>query len=79
MCSGRTRASGTVELKIYFLDPEKLSVVDMSEPKEKAAKMATELDQLKDYTVVVADTGDFEGEFQYNYKLTDRSNVKSEM
>ena len=42
-----------------------MSVVDMSEPKEKAAKMATELDQLKDYTVVVADTGDFEGEFHY--------------
>ena len=31
------------------------------EPAAKIAKMATTLDQLKGHTVVVADTGDFEG------------------
>ena len=33
----------------------------MGETPAKAAKMATSLDQLKEFTVVVADTGDFEG------------------
>ncbi len=33
----------------------------MGEPQAKSAKMASSLDQLKDFTVVVADTGDFEG------------------
>eukprot|EP00918_Siedleckia_nematoides_P072813 GHVU01158950.1.p1 GENE.GHVU01158950.1~~GHVU01158950.1.p1 ORF type:complete len:333 (+),score=69.66 GHVU01158950.1:90-1088(+) len=37
----------------------------MSEPKEKAAKLASELEQLKKHTVVVADTGDFEAMKQY--------------
>lgn len=30
-------------------------------PVAKNAKLSSSLDQLKDYTVVVADTGDFEG------------------
>ena len=34
----------------------------MSEPAAKIAKMTSCLDQLKEHTVVVADTGDFEGE-----------------
>lgn len=34
----------------------------MSESPSKKNKMATSLDQLKELTVVVADTGDFEGE-----------------
>ena len=33
----------------------------MSEPIRKQAKMSSSLDQLKDVTIVVADTGDFEG------------------
>lgn len=33
----------------------------MSESPTKKSKMATSLDQLKEMTVVVADTGDFEG------------------
>ena len=33
----------------------------MTEPNRKQAKMSSSLDQLKDVTVVVADTGDFEG------------------
>lgn len=33
----------------------------MSESPTKKSKMATALDQLKEMTVVVADTGDFEG------------------
>ena len=33
----------------------------MTEQSPKRAKMASVLDQLKDVTVVVADTGDFEG------------------
>ena len=33
----------------------------MSEPAAKIAKMTSCLDQLKEHTVVVADTGDFEG------------------
>ena len=31
------------------------------EPAAKQSKMASALDQLKQYTTVVADTGDFEG------------------
>jgi len=34
---------------------------DSDQPSRKHAKLATSLDQLKDYTTVVADTGDFEG------------------
>ena len=33
----------------------------MSEPIRKQAKMSSSLDQLKDVTIAVADTGDFEG------------------
>ena len=33
----------------------------MSAPPSKVAKMSSSLDQLKKHTVVVADTGDFEG------------------
>lgn len=33
----------------------------MTDPSPKKQKMASTLSQLKDYTVVVADTGDFEG------------------
>ena len=33
----------------------------MTEPPSKVSKMESELDQLKEHTVVVADTGDFEG------------------
>lgn len=33
----------------------------MSEPQCKRSKMANSLEQLKNLTVVVADTGDFEG------------------
>ena len=33
----------------------------MSEPEVKKSKMASALDQLKEHTIVVADTGDFEG------------------
>ena len=37
-------------------------IVNMSsEPKKKIAKMGSSLEQLKNYTTVVADTGDFEG------------------
>ena len=35
----------------------------MGEPAAKVPKMASSLDQLKDYTVIVADTGEFEGYF----------------
>lgn len=33
------------------------------EPVSKQAKMASALDQLKEHTVVVADTGDFGGNY----------------
>lgn len=41
----------------------------MSDPSPKKQKMASSLSQLKDYTVVVADTGDFEA--MKKYKPTD--------
>lgn len=41
----------------------------MSEPDAKVAKMASALDQLKEHTIVVADTGDFEA--MKKYKPTD--------
>lgn len=31
------------------------------EPQTKKSKMSSSLDQLKQFTVIVADTGDFEG------------------
>ena len=34
------------------------------EPAAKQSKMASALDQLKQYTTVVADTGDFEGKYK---------------
>ena len=34
------------------------------EPAAKQSKMAGALDQLKQYTTVVADTGDFEGKYK---------------
>ena len=36
----------------------------MSQSPDKKRKMSTSLDQLKEYTTVVADTGDFEGELK---------------
>jgi len=33
----------------------------------KIAKLPTALDQLKQFTVVVADTGDFESKLYWNY------------
>ncbi|XP_026679220.1 transaldolase-like [Diaphorina citri] len=41
----------------------------MTDPSPKKQKMASTLSQLKDYTVVVADTGDFEA--MKKYKPTD--------
>lgn len=40
----------------------------MSDPSPKKQKMATTLSQLKDYTVVVADTGDFEGRINFVFR-----------
>ena len=37
----------------------------MSEPASKIARMESSLDQLKGFTTVVADTGDFEGKRSY--------------
>jgi len=34
---------------------------DCGDPVAKSRKMSSALDQLKQYTTVVADTGDFEG------------------
>ena len=39
----------------------------MSEPVNKQAKMSTSLEYLKEYTTVVADTGDFESEYLLSY------------
>lgn len=39
----------------------------MSGPQVKKTKMTSSLDQLKSMTTVVADTGDFHGEFKFNH------------
>lgn len=41
------------------------------EPHKKKPKMPSTLDQLKSYTVVVADTGDFEGKIRQPPRLID--------
>ena len=46
----------------------------MSEPPAKQSKMAAScLDQLKQHTIVVADTGDFEGEWNIDWALGRRA------
>ena len=41
----------------------------MTEPPAKVAKMSSSLDQLKQFTTIVADTGDFEGNFQLFFMI----------
>lgn len=38
-----------------------------SEPQSKKSKMSSTLDQLKQLTTIVADTGDFEGEITMKF------------
>ena len=40
-----------------------MSDKDCGDPVAKSQKMSSALDQLKQYTTVVADTGDFEGKW----------------
>lgn len=35
------------------------------EPQNKKSKMANSLEQLKTFTTIVADTGDFEGDWHF--------------
>jgi len=37
------------------------------EPQKKRSRMGSSLEQLKNYTTVVSDTGDFEGELTFIY------------
>ena len=49
-------------LVVIFVAEFPIKGLIMTEPAQKIAKMASSLQQLKDVTTVVADTGDFEGE-----------------
>ena len=54
-------ACGLTSLQDQYIYKSPVSDFTMSESPSKKSKMASSLDQLKDMTVVVADTGDFEG------------------
>lgn len=44
-----------------------------TEPVIKKTKMANSLEQLKKLTIIVADSGDFEGEFHFIWRSQSRS------
>lgn len=48
-------------VKFTFLISIVISLIMSSEPQSKKSKMSSTLDQLKQLTTIVADTGDFEG------------------
>ena len=48
---------------------------DCGDPVTKSQKMSSALDQLKHYTTVVADTGDFEGKWACQIKWTCRTEM----
>lgn len=62
-------ACGLTSLQDQYIYKSPVSDFTMSESPSKKSKMASSLDQLKDMTVVVADTGDFET--MKKYKPTD--------
>lgn len=58
-------ACGLTSLQDQYIYKSPVSDFTMSESPSKKSKMASSLDQLKDMTVVVADTGDFESKLRH--------------
>ena len=54
----------------------KMGDKDRDDPIAKSRKMSSALDQLKQYTTVVADTGDFEGKWACHAHALRKNHVR---